>query len=184
MADSFALDPLHAFNFVVAFNEEPLGDRAEGGSASRPSGSVALCHGAFSEVTGLEATVEPFSINEGGRNWGQHHRVGRTTFSTVILKRGVTVNRNLWKWFQALHADGAYKHRLTVTITLRGADGKGRISWTLQRAMPVKMKLADLSASGADVAVEELHLVHEGLLEKLEPEQDSSAPNNSGSQGA
>jgi hypothetical protein len=29
--------------------------------------------------------------------------------------------------------------------------------------MPVKFRVGDLSAKGSDVAVEELHLVHEGL---------------------
>jgi tail tube protein gp19 len=41
------------------------------------------------------------------------------------------------------------------------------VEWKLLRAMPVKMKLADLSASSQELAVEELHLVHEGIFETV-----------------
>ena len=40
---------------------------------------------------------------------------------------------------------------------------KVRIGWRLKNAMPVKFRVGDLNAKGSDVAVEELHLVHEGL---------------------
>ena len=56
---------------------------------------------------------------------------------------------------------------MTVKITLQDLSGEGRIAWTLERAMPVKLKLADLNATNNEVGVEELHLVHEGLTEEL-----------------
>ena len=37
------------------------------------------------------------------------------------------------------------------------------LTWTLENAMPVKFKAGDLNARGTEVAIEELHLVHEGL---------------------
>lgn len=39
-----------------------------------------------------------------------------------------------------------------------------RLVWRLRNAMPVKFRAGDLNAKGTDVAMEELHLVHEGLL--------------------
>jgi len=30
-----------------------------------------LCSGAFSEVTGLELSMKPKTLAEGGRNWGE-----------------------------------------------------------------------------------------------------------------
>jgi len=38
-----------------------------------------------------------------------------------------------------------------------------RAIWRLRNAMPVKFRAGDFNAKGNDVAVEELHLVHEGL---------------------
>ncbi len=37
------------------------------------------------------------------------------------------------------------------------------MGWRLHNVMPVKFRVGDLNARGSDVAVEELHLVHEGL---------------------
>ena len=37
------------------------------------------------------------------------------------------------------------------------------LAWKLAQAMPIKFKAADLNGKGTDVAIEELHLAHEGL---------------------
>jgi len=149
--------PLHAFNFEVEFAERKL--NTEGGVGQL----IPLCSGAFAECTGLEATMEPKVIKEGGRNYGSFQRVGTVTFATVILKRGMTRARDLWKWFELTTARGAYTYRLDVTIRMCDQQGKPAISWVLHRAMPIKFKAADLNARATEVGIEELHLAHEGL---------------------
>ena len=149
-----ALYPFHVFRFHVDFMEEKLTP-----SATRP---VLLCSGAFSDCTGLEATMEPKVIQEGGRNYGAAQRVGKVTFATVILKRGITPTSDLWTWFSLVNG-GSYDHRRTATITIFDDTGKGVIAWKFLRALPTKFKTADLKATGGDVGVEELHFVHEGL---------------------
>jgi phage tail-like protein len=42
-------------------------------------------------------------------------------------------------------------------------DGTAVLAWKLDRAMPVKYKFADFNARSAEIGIEELHLVHEGL---------------------
>lgn len=147
--------PLSGFRFQVDFKEQMLTNETEGGE-------VLLCRGAFSECSGLEATMEPKSIKEGGRNWGSAQRMGAINFGTVVLKRGLTRTADLWAWF-SLVGEGAYAQRLNVTITLFDPSGKGLFSWTLLKAMPIKFKAPDLNASNNEVAIEELHLIHEGL---------------------
>jgi len=150
--------PLGVFNFHVAFRRDAVDGQAGGGAGEEAT----LCQGAFSEVTGLEATMEPRSIREGGRNWGQLQRPGAVNFATVVLKRGITRSRDLWWWFQ-LVGQGGYASRLRAEIELRDSTGARVMGWTLARAMPVKFKASDLNARGADVGIEELHIVHEGL---------------------
>ena len=58
---------------------------------------------------------------------------------------------------------GAYAQRPNVTITCFDQAGQGLFSWTLLKAMPIKFKAPDLNATNNEVAIEELHLVHEGL---------------------
>jgi phage tail-like protein len=147
--------PLHVFRFYVEFTE----DRLSGGESQQ----VTLCDGAFSECTGLEATMEPKVIQEGGHNYGAHQRVGPVTFATVILKRGITTTRHLWQWFEFVTNSSFYTYRLTVKITLLDHSGSPLLAWQLDRALPVKFKGPDFNATATEVGIEELHLAHEGL---------------------
>lgn len=162
-------DPWHPCRFHVDFVREPIGGPGGGTAAEAED----VCEGAFSEVTGLEASMEPKTIREGGSNYGVHQRAGQVSFATVVLKRGMTATRDLWKWWAVFAggnsagggnaSGGAYAHRLTVRITLQDIEGSDVLRWRLERAMPVKFKVADFNARAGEVAIEELHLAHEGL---------------------
>ncbi len=147
--------PLHVFRFHVSFTQQSL--------ANASGDDVALCRGAFSECTGLEATMEPKVIKVGGSNYGAAQRAGQVSFATVVLKRGMTDTRDLWNWFSRVGA-GAYAYRLQVEIEMRNSADEPVVSWALRRAMPVKFKAADLNAKGSEIGIEELHLAHEGLV--------------------
>lgn len=144
---------LPVFRFRLSFTDESLG----GGG-----GPVELVGGAFSNVTGLEATMEPKTFREGGRNFGAVQRAGAVSFATVILKRGLTPARDLWRWFD-LVGSGAYAYRLGARIEVLDGSGNPQLAWRLLRALPVKFRAAELDARASQVGIEELHLVHEGL---------------------
>lgn len=165
------LYPFSLFRFEVEFHRE---DPARGAAAGR-----ALCRGAFSEITGLEATMEPRAIKCGGANYGPFQRAGPVTFGTVILKRGVTTSRDLWTWFSRINQQGRTAIRLDVVVKAFGEvepaappgdpdrssnpSREPRLTVQIRRALPVKFKAGDFNARSQEVAVEELHLVHEGL---------------------
>jgi phage tail-like protein len=148
--------PLPVFRFHLDFKVDTLG-KAEDGADRRIAG------GAFSECTGLEATMEPKVIKEGGGNYGASQRVGPVTFATVILKRGLAPGSDLWKWFEMVNNQRAYAYRLAAVITVFDVSGTAQLAWRLEQALPIKFKAADLNARGTEVGVEELHLAHEGL---------------------
>lgn len=151
--------PLHVFRFHVEFLGYPL----VGGKPAKP---VPIGNGAFSDCTGLEATMEPKVIKSGGANYGPAQRAGPVTFATVVLKRGMTSTRELWNWFYRVNEKGKYALRMDVTIQLAGHDGdfsKPARTFQLTRALPIKFKAADLNARGQEIGIEELHLAHEGL---------------------
>jgi phage tail-like protein len=148
------LRPLHALNFEVRFEQDPLEGAAQ---AEAPVGE-----GAFAEISGIEATMQHKEIREGGLNLGAHQRPGPVGYQTVVLKRGLMRNRDLWRWFDAI-AGGRYAARLKVTIEMRDMDGTPVMRWSLRRALPVRFKSAEFNARASEVGVEELHLVHEGL---------------------
>ena len=146
--------PIHLFRFHVEFRREEDDD-------------VKIAKGAFSECTGLEATMEAKVIKAGGANYGAYQRAGRVTFATVILKRGITNSRDLWKWFSHVNEQGKFAYRLDVKILVfdEVLDVSRDPSMTIElfRALPVKFKSGDLNARATDVGIEELHLAHEGL---------------------
>lgn len=152
--------PLTLFRFQVDFKRVSLRDHKE-------AGDMPLCRGAFSDCSGLEATMEPKVIKAGGWNYGARQRPGPVTFGTVILKRGMTTTRDLWRWFSHVNEQSKFAFRLNVTIRVSARDEDvpgSTIVVQLQRALPVKFKCADLNARGTEVSVEELHLAHEGLV--------------------
>jgi phage tail-like protein len=156
VSDDRLLYPLHPFRFQVDFREDPL-DGSPGES------NLPICSGAFSECTGLEATMEPKVIKAGGRNYGPAQRAGQVTFATVILKRGMTTTRHLWQWFDLVNRQSKYAYRLAAFVNLYDQSGQAVLTIKLARALPIKFKAADLNARATEVAVEELHLAHEGL---------------------
>lgn len=144
--------PFPAFRFQANFLE---------------SGSqVSVARGAFSECSGLEASMEPKVIKAGGQNFGPTQRVGPVSFAAVVLKRGLTTNWDLWRWFSKV-ALGAFAYRLDAEIAILGPgdpdNGAPRFVWKLERCLPTKFKAPDLDASSDQIAIEELHLAHEGL---------------------
>lgn len=155
--------PLHVFRFHVEFH----GDLLPGTQGDVDP--VVVAHGAFSQCSGLEATMEPKVLRVGGQAWGAVQRPGPVSFATVVLRRGITSTQDLWSWFE-LVSGGDYRVRRAARITVMDHAGRPRLVWRLTRALPVKFKAADLDAASNEVGVEELHLAHEGLrLERPAP---------------
>lgn len=152
--------PIALFNFHVEFDLVKLGE-------AKSSGTPDICFGSFAECTGLEATMEPKVIKSGGSNYGAAQRVGPVTFGTVVLKRGVTGNRDLWKSFARVTQQGASALRFNVAIKAlrpgKSAEPDTLFTARLTRALPVKIKCGDFNARATEISIEELHLAHEGL---------------------
>jgi phage tail-like protein len=152
--------PFSVFRFQVKFLDE--------------GGGQTVTNGGFSDVSGLESNIEIKAIPEGGRFVGVHQLVGKTTFANLVLKRGLTSNFELWKWFSDVSRGVRPVPRKKVIIELLDAelavaDGKRVVArWSAERAMPLKMRASDLSGKGTELAIEELHLAHEGLTFDLD----------------
>jgi phage tail-like protein len=125
----------------------------------------------FSEVGGLEANVDVKAYAEGGRAEGNRQLVGRTTYPNLVLKRGMSRNFESWQWFTNVARGVRPVPRKGVIIELLDTASRTRVvaRWLVSSAVPVKMKCGDLNARSGDVAIEELHLAHEGLELEIDP---------------
>jgi phage tail-like protein len=138
--------------------------------ASQYGGDSGLAHGAqgaFSEVTGLELTLEPVTFREGGYHAGPRQLVGKTTTTALVLKRGVSLDSAFWDWIQRC-TNGAYPlPYVSGSVRVRPPDGEAsgdEAVWSFVNAIVTKVKSADLNAIDAkDAPIEELHIVHEGF---------------------
>jgi len=116
--------------------------------------------GRFRECSGIEVEVETLDYMEGGSNDFVHKLPTRVKYPNVVLKRGVTHEEALAKWF----FDSRYTpQRRDMTITLLGPGTQVVRSWTFMNAYPVKWTGPNLSTNSNQVAVESLEVVHNGL---------------------
>jgi phage tail-like protein len=119
-----------------------------------------LTIGRFRECSGIEVEVETLDYMEGGSNDFVHKLPTRVRYPNVVLKRGVTHEEALAKWF----FDSRYTpQRKDMTITLLGPGTKAVRSWTFMNAYPVKWTGPNLNAASTQIAVESLEVVHNGL---------------------
>ena len=115
----------------------------------------------FSECSGISIEVEKEVYREGGVNEQQRISLGRTSFSDITLKRGMTDDHTFSAWLGELFERKT--QRRNVNILTFNQAGEIMKSWCLIGAIPVGWKLPSLEADGNMVAVEELTLAFEGL---------------------
>ena len=121
-----------------------------------------ICDAAFSRCDGLEASMEPFTYQEGGRNQRQYHRPGPVTYSQISLRRGMSDNLQLWHWFELAGRPGR-KAAANGEITIHDASGTPQVTFMLKNCLPVRLRAPGLDAQETQIAIEELVLVCEHL---------------------
>ena len=170
------------FSFCISFSHQ-YAPGAVGQNNSQNKFDLIACKGDFSEVSGLEFNTTPKSLKEGGRNWGQVQLTNPVTFSNLVLKRGITRDTELWRWYQFIYRTGVYAYRADCIIEVKEPHDREivRMRWVARNCIPVKFKGSDLNATSTSVAIEELHLAHEGL--ELEWVDQSSSSNTAGGSG-
>ncbi len=151
--------PFVAFRFQVSLT----GSNLPAGLGPGP-----LCSGSFSEASGIEATMSPRAIREGGRNFGQIQRPGPTAFGSLTLKRGVTSQQDLWTWFDLVANRERFGRLLNGNVEIYSGTSLA-FTWKLVNVLPVKFKSPDLSATASQVAIEELQLAFEQLSLEVAP---------------
>jgi phage tail-like protein len=132
--------------------------------------NATIGEGAFSECSGLQLEADVKEYLEGGRNDGVIRRVGRVKLVPLVLKRGMfsadqtqVANSAIWDWLNAM-VTGAEVRRYHGQVELMHPNrDQALASWTFDRGLPMKVVGPTLNAKTGDIAVEELHIAHEGL---------------------
>jgi phage tail-like protein len=145
----------------------------------------------FQECSGLGMERELEEVTEGGTNDFIWLLPKHIKHSTIVLKKGITYNRELWRWFRWGQFDGqvwgfstipgasmaiSLLKRLgivvpmgtSVSIVLGTVDGKVAKHWDLIGAIPVKWTGPDMKADSNEAAIETLEIRHQGIDLSLE----------------
>jgi phage tail-like protein len=147
MASDDRIDPFRAFNFVVDIDDTPVAG--------------------FSEVSGLSSEGDSTEYREG--NEAENHvrkLTGLRKYSNLTLKRGFTRDDTLWRWYVNI-ANGVPDRRNGSIVLLNEAH-EPVMRWNFENAWINKIEGPSFKATGNDVAIESMELVHEKLTLELE----------------
>jgi phage tail-like protein len=139
--------PYGAFNFLVQFGDADSGPIDAG----------------FSDVSGLGNEINYSEYRDGNSAFNTTSHVPNTyKCEEVTFKRGLMGVTDAHDWVKA-GLNGTYKPR-TITVILLDEQRNQVASFVLRNAQPKKWVGPTLAAKGGgEVAMEELHVVHEGI---------------------
>lgn len=141
MATDSRMDPFKNFNFLVEID----GITAAG----------------FTECTGLESETEVIEYREGSEVNAVRNLPGLTRYSNIVLKRGVTDNKELYNWRKAII--GGQIERKNGSIILLDDKREQVARWNFRQGWPCYMAGPDLSATESEIAIEVMEICHEGF---------------------
>ena len=95
---------------------------------------------------------------------------GNVKTNNITLKRGMTKSLTLWKWFDAVQAGNWKEQRRNGSLNIYDQSGTVQARFEFEQAWPTSYVLADVSASGNEVEIEEMELAV-GAFKRVEPSQ-------------
>ncbi|MFE2148202.1 phage tail protein, partial [Streptomyces sp. NPDC059456] len=129
-----------------------------------------LGDGGFQECAGLALEADVREYLQGGANDEVVRRAGRVRLQPIVLKRGMlaagggSADPALWDWLHGMVAGGAPVPRYDGHVEVLDPAGQRVLAhWTFVRGLPLKITGPTLNARTGEIAVEELHIAHEGL---------------------
>ena len=143
MATAGRVDPYVSFNFLVELD--------------------GILQASFRECSGLDTTTEVIEHRQGGDNTTVYKLPGKTTYTDLTLKWGLTDSDELWGWRRAV-IEGRVERKNGSVIVYDLTNHVEVARWNFLNAWPTKWEGPSFNALGHDVAVESLVLAHEGIL--------------------
>jgi phage tail-like protein len=141
----------------------PVGDRKDPFLAHQFLVEIdGIARAGFRECSGLDSSQDPVDYREGNDPLTARKLPGLNKYSHITLKRGLTDDADLWNWRKKV-MDGKVE-RKNGSIVLTDETGAEKMRWNFTNAWPVKWTGPTFNATGSDVAIETLELVHEGVV--------------------
>lgn len=119
----------------------------------------------FSECTMPDNTTEPIEYREGNDERATVRKLwSLNKYGTLTLKRGTTDDSmRLFEWRQDVERGDMDGARRNISLVVRDEQGGDAATWSFVKAWPSKYDAPDFNATGNEVAIETLEIVHEGM---------------------
>lgn len=137
-------DPYRGYNFLVEID--------------------GITRAGFRECSGLDSTQDPIEYREGNEGPTARKLPGLNKYSNISLKWGITDDAELWDWRQQVMLGNIDDARKNGSIVLMDDTGEEKVRWNFREGWPTKWTGPSLNATGSDIGIESLDIVHEGLV--------------------
>lgn len=122
--------------------------------------------GFFTEIGGLGSETEIVDhkiVTPEGREVIQKIP-GRLKWTEITMKRGVTSEMDMWKWRKMVEDGKIQDARKNGSIVMYDESLKEIARWNFVRGWPSKISGPQLQADSNAYGIEELTIVHEGII--------------------
>ena len=145
---TFRDNPYGAFNFLVSLG----------------TGNETSVIAGFSDVSGLGTEINYSEYRNGNDPVNTVRKVANTfKQEDVTLKRGLVGSTDLFQWVKSVREGNTDPRSVTITVLDEARNPVA--TFKLRNAQPKKWVGPTLAAKGGgEVAMEELHLTHEGIV--------------------
>lgn len=89
---------------------------------------------------------------------------GRVEWGEITFKRGLTADFQFWTWREQVITGDIVGARRQVTIEMFDRGYNSVVTWNVENAWPSKISGPSIASDSNDFTVEELTIVHEGLV--------------------
>lgn len=134
-------DPYRSYNFLVEID--------------------GITRAGFRECSGLDSSQDPIDYREGTDPLTVRKLPGLVKYSNISLKSGMTDDAELWEWRKT--AMEGKVERKNASIVLLDDTGAEKARWNIISGWPTKWTGPTFNATGNEVAIETLEIVHEGV---------------------
>lgn len=114
----------------------------------------------FQEVSGLNASIETETYQEGGENRFSHRLPKPATYQNLVLKRGMLMGSNLINWFNDAITGFKFKPA-RVIVTLLNEKHQPLETWSFENAYPVKWNIDAFNAQDSKIVAETIELSYQ-----------------------
>ena len=121
-----------------------------------------MSRGAFTEVSGLESSIEVLSYREGGAATTMK-LPGNVQFSNVVLSQGVTFDTFLYDWYELWASGDTSAPRKSGSILLLDRQMQEVMRWDFKEAWPTKWSVSSFVAEGTEPLIARFELAHHGI---------------------